>query len=298
VISEFYTIVGDDNEDSLAIERLLGIVEAQAKPALDRLAAGVFFPPQNADRMALATLLAFQWVRDPHTRRSIEAMTEAAARMQLGLVNEAQATRYLEEKGEEPTTERVSNLLAAVADPSAFEIVAPQNLVIQMMLTSAMRLLPYFLERYWTVIRYAEPGLVTCDRPIGLFQHPENRHPLMPPGPATADEIFVPLDRRTALVLHRDDLVGEQFFAAPPDETIDERNQQIAGNARSEIYAHPDDLGRLKGLQLPPANMPVLRIDGGWDTSFPDGVNEPPERTRPRRFNQARNAPRPGKQHP
>lgn len=124
-----------------------------------------------------------------------------------------------------------------------------------------------------------------------LYQHPQNRNPLMPPGPATADEIWMPLDRQTLLVLHRNAAVGEVVMEAPPEQTIDECNQIIVQHAKAEVYLHPEDIGRLDELRLPDPDHPVLQIDGAWGP-LPDGVNQPPERRRPRRYNQARNAPR------
>lgn len=295
VIADFYTVVDGNNADSIAVERLLGYVEREAKPAVDRLAAGILFPPQPADRLALSLWLGLQQVRGPHVRRSMEAIAEAAVRMQWSLVAEEEAARaFLRDRhGEESTSEQVHELLDSLADSDGLEVVPPQNEMVQVMLKSALEIAPLIFERYWAIVRFPETGLVTCDQPLLLYQHPHNRQPFVGVGIATADQIMVPLDRRTLLVLHSEEEIGDKVIDLPPHQSLREYNQMVVSKAKAEVYAHPDDLDRLTGLKFPEPDTPVLQMEGGaWIGWLPDGVNAPPGRPKARRYNKARNASR------
>jgi len=118
-----------------------------------------------------------------------------------------------------------------------------------------------------------------------LYQRPENRSPFLGVGFATADEIWLPLDRRTALILHHDPAVGDRVIGPIPGLGVDEFNSTIVGSARRELYCHPADVNRLDGLLLPDGRRPIVSVSGGWlAANAVDGMNSPPERTTPKRF--------------
>ena len=67
----------------------------------------------------------------------------------------------------------------------------PQNDLVALMLESALEIVPHLVARHWAVVKFPDPGLVTRDRPVLLYQHPENRKPLLGVRIATADELLV-----------------------------------------------------------------------------------------------------------
>jgi len=290
VISEFYTVVNEDDADSLVVERLLARVEAESKAPLERLAAGVLFPPQPLDRHQLSLFFALQWARGPHIRRAMEAAADIATKMQMSVVaTEESVRRQLKERdGADPSREEVAAVLDWIRDERRWESALPQNEFVAMMLDHALTVAPKLFQRYWTVVRYPEDGLVICDAPLALYVHPENREPFRGVGIGTADEVNVPLDRRTLLVMHHDGAIGNRVIDAPGQD-VDDCNQLLVSGARQEVYAHPDDVWRLRRVELPDPEAPLFQLHGGaWLGALPDGINSPPERRRPRRYSASR----------
>jgi hypothetical protein len=104
-------------------------------------------------------------------------------------------------------------------------------------------------------------------------------------GPATADEIWIPLDRSTLLVLHNDEMIEEGRLLAPRGYSLDNVNAFVVSQADREVYCHPDDVARLDQFDLPDPDRPVLHVNGaGWVRGTTDGVNKPPVREGHRRY--------------
>jgi hypothetical protein len=297
VIKDFYTVIDHAGADTVVIEKLIAMVEGTAAPAIERLATGVAFPPSAQDRIHLALWVALQFVRDPLTRRRAEAMADAIVKMNVPLIaTEEKAREYLRDRfGTVPTQDDIDAFLDGV-NKLEWETVPSQNDLVRLMLESAIEIAPYLLARRWCVVRFPEPGLVTCDRPIVLHQYPENRGPFLGLGIATADEAMIPLDRRALLVMHIDPAMGEVVLPAAPGQTVADFNAMLVFNAHEEIYCHPDDVTRVQALSLPTGDRPLFTVEGGaWgDRPFPDGIDAAPERKRARRYSQSRNMEHPG----
>jgi hypothetical protein len=153
------------------------------------------------------------------------------------------------------------------------------------MLDSALAMVPHLAKRNTIIMRFPEGGLLLCDRPLVLFQREENRQPDRGFGIIDADEILLPVDRRTVLILHNDPEIGEQILDAPPGYAIDNLNQIVVSNAVAEVYCHPADEHMLEGLELPEPDRPLLRASvGSWFKATIDGINAPPTRRRHRRW--------------
>lgn len=89
----------------------------------------------------------------------------------------------------------------------------------------------------------------------------------------------MPLDRSTALILHSEELVGEIVIKAPAEHSVDDFNQVVISQASREVYCHPDDVWRLRRLDLPDPDRPLVTVSGGdWVKATTDGVNAPPAR--------------------
>lgn len=224
----------------LPVERLLAEADGQAAAAIARLAYGVLFPPKPYDRVDLAQWIALLGVRDPFTRRVIEAMADQTFKMGFSLARSPNIarSRLREQHGRQPTEDEVSELVEMAGALDDVEIVPHQSDLVKMMLDAFQAIFPVVLCRRFAVFRFKDPGLVLSDRPLVLYQLPENRNPCLGVGIANADQLWLPLDRRTALVLHSDPSAPEVVSAGSP-ELMDTFNAYVIGNAQAEVYCHP-----------------------------------------------------------
>lgn len=289
---DLYTHIDEEIGETIAVERILAVIEDNAARALQNFDSGVRpFPASSEDRGHLATWIAFQAVRDPYTRREMEALADQSIKMQLSLLRTPDAARsHLNERlGREPLEEEVSELVDAIVEigEDDVEFVPHQNDFIGIMLDSGQAMFPHIFRRSFSVMHFADPGLVLCDQPVVLYRRPQNRNPLMGVGIANADEIWLPLDRHNVLVLH-DRQAPPSGVVNAPTMLRDSFNQAIIANTKVEIYCHPDDLSLVRSAELPEPNRPIFGMDGGSSLiGQTDGVNSPPKRRKPHRYRKA-----------
>jgi hypothetical protein len=286
VMKDLYTTIDSEIGETVAVERILAQADGDAAGVISGL-LGDGFPPSPEGRASLAIWLGLLRVRDPHSRRSLEALADSTYKMDLSLVAnpDAARARLRENLDREPTDEEVNELVNAANDLDSFEVVPHQNQLVQLMLDSALAMAPHLFRRLYAIVRFPEPGLVLCDRPLMLYQHPENRRASVGVGIINADELWLPLDRSNALILHNDPSFSERIIDAPPEHGVDDFNQAVVLNAVAEVYCHPADVERLADLEFPEPDKPLMQITGGdWMKGGTDGVNEPPRRKRHRRY--------------
>lgn len=290
VVKDLNTTIDSDVGTTVAVERLLGVIDTEAVQPMERLAYGVLYPPQRKDRLALSLWLGMLHVRSPHTRRVMEALADQAIKMQLALIHDADDARehLRNASGEDPTQDDVEQLLAGLAALDDFEFVPHQNELIEHMLRLGVESAPVFLRRYWSLAKFREPGLMLSDNPMVLYRAPQNRNPFCGVGIATADEIWMPLDRSTALMLHSDREVGERIVDGDAlGFGVDAFNAAVVAFAREEVYCHPEDVDGLDRLDLKSerTDSPLMSLTGGdWMRTTTDGINSAPTRRQPRRF--------------
>jgi hypothetical protein len=192
------------------------------------------YPVSKSDRAALSLWLAALSVRGP-----ARAATTGGPALD-GVTDRASARAALIDLGRQPSdsdAEDFFHLTQSVEDQTAES------------LHRALHLEVMFSKRFWTLLRFATPGLVTCDRPLRVFKGGDP-WPDTGPALAAADEIWLPLDRSTAVILHSNSLVGEKVTDAPANFPVDNFNQEVIANAVQEIYCHPADYERVAQLQL------------------------------------------------
>lgn len=281
---DWYTFHDIEVGPTVMIEKMLADVDGAAKQPFRRMTApgGYFFPPQQFDRIAINTWLAFQAVRGPGHRRRQEVMADMLAKATLDpeTRNEIASQTLADDDVVDPRPEQLeaaSQLDDIEADPG-------RGFVLGNMLGTALGLIPAFAQRFVAVVRFPATGLLLPDEPLHLYMLPEHRNPLMGVGYGTADQIHLPVDRSTALILHNDEVLGDTVIEMP-DDRIDEFNAAVVWNAHSEIYAHPDGLYRLDRIELPSPERPFMQASGAdFIRARVDGLNEPARRQRARRF--------------
>ena len=288
VVKDLYTMRDTDLGETVAVERLLAEVDREAAKAIGRLAAGLLFPPMEPDRSNLALWFGLLFVRDPHTRRVMEAMSDHGSKLDLLPMADptVAATRLRELNGREPTADEVAELVDLALHVNELdEVDLGQSHFVGAMLDVGLMSFAHLMKRRYLVVQFQEPGLVLTDRPVVLSQYPRNRVPGVGVGIINADEILIPLDRRTVLLLHNELDLPDAFSTKSGDMTIDEVNQSVVGNATAELYCHPDDAWRLKMLRWPSPKRPLIEVSGGLGADVvTDGVNSPPSRRTHRRY--------------
>jgi hypothetical protein len=153
------------------------------------------------------------------------------------------------------------------------------------MLNSALRIAELLFARHIAICRVTDGGLLISDRPLTLYQSPGDSSPLRGVGFGTADEIWIPLNRRTIAMMHSHDQIGDRILNKDDAPTAAELNAVMVANTFQELYCHPDDVADVLRLQLPGAGRPLMAVHGGdFIKGSTDGVNRPPERQRPYRY--------------
>lgn len=273
-IRDFYTIIDKDVGETVAVEKLLAEIEGIAHAVLTRLTASTTFAPSLEDRRTLALFVSLQLVRGPGHRRMQEAFADHAIKLEQTLrENRAMASGETNE-----------DMLLTRDD---VEYARHQNDHVKLMLECLPELAPHIESRYVALLCFAPGGLVITDEPVTLWVSPRNHNPHLGVGVATADEIWLPIDRHRALVFHSDEVIGNRSIdvSAQPNAARD-FNQTTVNHAFAEVYAHPDDAARvLAEMVWPDPNKPVMTVNGAaWVRGDTDGLNEPPRRKSPRRY--------------
>ncbi|MFN3255403.1 MAG: DUF4238 domain-containing protein [Ilumatobacter sp.] len=288
VMKDLYTTIDKTVGETVAVEKVLAEVDGAAVQPLDRLAHGVLFPPQQRDREALAIWLGMLHVRTPAQRRHMEAMADQAIKLQLSLVqDEASAHRFLEDwHGQTATDSEARELLDSMDKLEGTELVPHQNEFVMQMLDLGLRASTLFIARHWAVVKCPAngPGLALSDSPFRLIEHPENHRPLMGVGLATADEIWIPLDRHTLLIMHSNPGTGDRVIHLDSDDDISALNQTIVDTARVEVFCHPDDSDNVATLTFQDPDRPFGRVSAGWPIASTDGMNGTVNRQRHHRY--------------
>ena len=91
---DFYTHIDEEVGETVAVEKILAVIEGNAADVLHALDDGVRpFPASMEHQGHLATFIAFQLARDPFTRRRMEAMADQMFKMDASLVRTPEGAR-------------------------------------------------------------------------------------------------------------------------------------------------------------------------------------------------------------
>jgi hypothetical protein len=259
VTGDFYDGLDTAETTPSAAETVFGLIDDVAKQPLERLAFGVLFPPQPIDRTKLAIWLSLLMVRGPQARYGADGLPSVDAKRDLAAIGDRQSARAFLRRflREEVGDEEADSVVYLAQHAEGWAGHAPNADEVGAMLQVALRMEQCFLGRYLTVVRFPDAGLVTCDRPLKVFKHPHDMFPDMGVGVATADEIWFPLDRSTALILHSNKVVGEKATDAPSTYTVDQFNQEVISSSYQEIYCNEADLEQVTAL-LPRTDPPTV----------------------------------------
>ncbi|WP_371749026.1 DUF4238 domain-containing protein [Streptomyces sp. NBC_00280] len=284
-IRDFYTFQNIHGEPDGRMEQILQKVEGRAARALRRVTSAVTWgqPITAADKTDLCIFTAFQLVRGLRKRREIELMSDLYVRiMQLNAPVGAgrQAAAAYREK---------------LRDFRTLEVTSNPNEHVSLMGKLAEPLSEHLLSRRLTVVELTAGVLLTCDEPIVTFDDQEDTpDPVIPQarrrarsrrrrghrelrqtrtliqiqstrdrGLARADEIVMPVGRRTLLVFSHAAAAPPSHLRIAPEESQEaatEVNKRLLTQAYFMAFTHPDDR-HLLSTPLPEVG-PLYRLGG------------------------------------
>jgi len=250
-------------DDPNVVEKAFGSVEDQGKRAVDKIVngkAGEAWPLLLDDRVALGAYVALQALRGPDQRRRMQSVQDDMVKRESRFVEEYGAARWFENRGM-PLTDQHAR------DAWNSEIGAGKSLVDIDALYHAQRIadgaeiaMNFALSRYWTLVRFGHPSLITSDVPVSLSDAHDKRGEW---GFQNAPSISLPLNRTTALVLgavhpsqsavETEALLNGAFDRELKGDKIwaERLNARTVHNAEYELYFHPEDAA------LMPSEMPT-----------------------------------------
>lgn len=252
-------------EDPNAVEKAFGSVGYPGKRVIDKIVdgkKGEVWPLSLDDRVALAAYVALQALRGPELRRLMQSLQDDMVERETRFVEEHGAAKWFASHGLPLTKERARDAWDA-------EVGAGDSLVDIDALYHAQRIadgsdavMALFLSRYWTLVRFDTPCLITSDAPVSLNDvHDELREW----GFQNAPSVSLPLNRTTALVLGavypcQSEGETEALLNGAFDREVEGNeawarrlNARTVHNAEDELYYHPDDAA------LIPSELPTRK---------------------------------------
>ncbi|KOV86894.1 hypothetical protein ADL01_05680 [Streptomyces sp. NRRL WC-3618] len=220
-------------------------------------------PITPEDKTDLCIFTAFQLVRGLRKRREIELMSNFYVRI-MQLNAPVGAGRH-----------EIAAYREMLRDFRTLEVTSHPNEHVSLMGKLAEPLSEHLLNRPLTVVELTDSALLTCDEPVATFEDQENGpDPVIPQarrrtrsrrrrgqgeirqtrtliqvqstrnrGLARADDIVVPVGRRTLLFSHPVATVPSHFRMTPEEsrEAAVKVNKRLLAQAYFMAFAHPDD---------------------------------------------------------
>ncbi len=282
-IKDFYTFINVDGEPDGRLEQFLTRIEGAAASALRRATSSVTWgnPVLAQDHADIALFMAFQYARGPRRRRELEVMSDLYTRM-VELNEPVHGGRR-----------EVAAYRARLREFRELEFAAHPNTHLSMLGPLAQKLYPYFAERPLSVVSLTAGALLTCDEPIAAFHEDRNPAPLLAPtrqrvrtrrrqgarkarqatlihvqnaghhGLALADQIAMPVGRRTLIVLGGPETSLPSHLRLSPDESMmaaEELNRHLIEQTYFCAFSHPEDQHLL--AQPLPELGPLYKLGG------------------------------------
>lgn len=258
VESGFYTVIEESGEESQKVERLLAVIEGEAKAAIVRLLKGQF-PPDPESRNFLALFLALQILRTPEHRRQYEASVDYVQKVLLEGWTPDYAHERLEQAGIKPSDEAVAEIMDVVQNPDRYRFVPHQNEHIKIMLSVASQIASVIGARAWLLGHCKTTTFITGDHPVVWNSRPSETSRYVGVGIGNADEVYYPLDRHHVLALAPPNTLPERPIPLVKDNVLFV-NSLVAEYSHRWVFQHPDD--EPVGHLIPATPRPIMEING------------------------------------
>lgn len=239
-------------------EKRLGAgIEADTAEIFKRVEDGEW-PLQPDERDTLAEFIALQVLRGPEQRRRMESAASGLylrAAGQLG--KKGLASWASDAAGRQVSEAEVDELWGSIVKAGSVPVSYTPRDHIEMMGEVTEPIAAILAARPWTLVRFKQRALITCDAPVTAVPHEESG-PFMGAGMATARFVLYPMSRRIGLIMRDplagndsdddlDHLIKQARSGALDDESVGKAaieelmNEHIAAHAVNNIYHHPDD---------------------------------------------------------
>jgi uncharacterized protein DUF4238 len=206
---DYYTVSSVEAEDDpQLIEALYAKIEGLAAPAFEQLRAGDF-PLDGQDRSEFASFMALQVTRGRMFRRWMEQVADEMGRMILRTAAEAppgywearRAEWEANPEGPEPPPRLSAEERQMLREGTAFEIKPSREHVIEMSFAPLEEMTFVLMAMTWRLLVFEEPCLFSSEHPLSYWREPSPMNRMYGIGPATADEVRLPISPSRALVL-------------------------------------------------------------------------------------------------
>lgn len=253
VQTDFYMVEDKDGTFDDRVEKALDKVENESAIGFRALLGGQQWPLTGETRASVAAWVALQHLRGPSQRQMINDIADSLFKLQVMVGGRKGIQEALDDSRAEPANaQEVDDVFAKYTAPDSFRIEMSPNEHIKMMLEHLEGFAFSMYCRPWSIIGYERKTLATCDHPVVLV--PTDDSGFLGVGALTAGGIYVPLDRRTALVMG--DLPDDpgNVKAGADDVRFGGNaalanwlNRMLISNAREAIFTHPDDANLTSG---------------------------------------------------
>jgi hypothetical protein len=206
---DYYTVSSADAEDDHGlIEGLYAKVEGVAAPIFEQLRDGDF-PLDGQSRSEFASFMALQVSRGRMFRDFMDRTTDQMGRMMLRMAADA-PEGYWEAKrsewetnpiGPEPPPPLTDQDRQMLREGTAFDIKPSREHVIEMSFAHLEEMTFVLMAMTWRLVVFPEPWLFSSEHPVSYWREPSPVDRMYGIGPATADEVRLPISPTRALIL-------------------------------------------------------------------------------------------------
>lgn len=208
---DYYTVSSvNAEEDPRLIEGLYSKVEGVAASIFEQLREGDF-PLDVQRRSEFASFMALQVSRGRMFRDFMGRVTDEMGRMMLRMAADApegcwEAWRAEWEASPEgpapppPLSDRDRRMLR---EGKSFRITPSREHVIEMSFAHLQEMTFVLMAMTWRLVVFPEPWLFSSEHPLSYWREPSRMERMYGIGPATADEVRLPISPTRTLVLTR-----------------------------------------------------------------------------------------------
>jgi len=254
--THLYTI-DDKGEKSEVFENTLARFEDMGARAVGEIVDKKNWPLHVNNRTGLSAWMAAQYLRTPRSRKVLDSQM-GAIREHMGTLQLADVRRRLGGAfaSEEVMRQKWSEVLDYYKPSGHQQPPNAQARWFASLISDAAKSLFY---RDWVLVRYDTPSFIASDNLIIALGADGRIHGVT--DFLAAPQIFMPLDRWTAIVLLQtkaDDESVRDVVAPQPPQFAEQLNRFAASNCDLAVFEHPDDALFPSFLDLPRVRFPTV----------------------------------------
>jgi hypothetical protein len=242
------------------IEMSLADFEGRASRLIDRFAEDEL-ELTDQDRFDLMLFVAFQAVRGWSFRDEISELATLMAKEELRPRLTTERLRAQLMKDGRAFDDAAVGAWREELLSSEWKVVPSQSAAAQQMGLLALNVIhpDLYFRRRVRLLRFEEPALLVSDEPVALWVRPDRELDVRPLGIASADAIYMPVDRRHAIALL---LSGDEVVVDAKPKRAEIINRLVATGAHRWIFQHPDDAPIVVGnlLERPKWGVETLGV--------------------------------------